>query len=329
MTAQRAVSLDAVRMARQTLDGIVPATPLVRYNGEAGAEIFLKLENLQPVGSFKCRGAMHAICQLSEHELAGGVWTASAGNMGYALAWSASRMGTPCTVVVPEDAPSIKVQAILGQGAQVVSVPFPIYQQIQSQKQWADNQIPMPEGLHNATLVHPFADPAMMAGNGGIGLEVMEQYPEVDAVIVPYGGGGLSCGIAAALRELRPGLPVFAAEVESGAPLAASLAAGEQVRVEYRPSFISGMGAPYVFDEMWPLAKELLAGSLVVSVAQAAEAVQLLVQHNKVVAEGAGAVALAAALTVQDQYKRIVSVVSGGNIAPEDLSQLLNGALPR
>jgi len=177
-------------------------------------------------------------------------------------------------------------------------------------------------------LIHPFADPAVMAGNGVIGLEILEDLPDVDAIVVPYGGGGLSCGIASAVRALEPGVEVYASEVETGAPLAASLAAGRPVEVDYRPSFVTGMGAPFVFPEMWPRASRLLDGSLVVSLQQVADAIRLLIEWNHVVAEGAGATPVAAALSGQAGGGRIVCVVSGSNIGLHELTCILQGGVP-
>lgn len=314
------VTLGEVLIAQKQISGMALRTPLVRLNvDDAPAEIWLKLENLQPVGSFKIRGAANAMYSTGQAELAKGVWTASAGNMAQGVAWCARQMGVKCTVVVPDNAPATKVAATERMGATIAREPFALYQKIQRQHRH--------EKL-TGRMIHPFADKAVMAGNGTIGLEIVEDLPGVDAVVVPYGGGGLSNGIASAIRALRPEVKVYAAEVETGAPLAASLAAGAPAEVDYRHSFITGMGAPYIFPEMWPLASRLLDGSLVVSLSEVAGAVRLMVTRNHVVPEGAGAVALAAALAGKAGTGKVVCVVSGGNIEPEHLLAILQGRIP-
>jgi threonine dehydratase len=292
----------------------------VRLNVEdAPAEIHLKLENLQPIGSFKLRGAGNRILQADPAQLAQGVWTASAGNMAQGVAWCAQRMGLGCVVVVPETAPETKRAAIERLGARIVTVTFDQWLEV-----FETRRYPGMEGL----FVHAFNDPAVMAGNGTIGLEILEDLPDVDAVVVPYGGGGLSCGIAAALRALKPDVKIYAAEVEGAAPLAASLAAGAPVEIDYRPSFVDGIGAPRVFTEMWPLAKLLLDGSLIATVGEVAEAVRLLAERNRVVAEGAGATPVAAALADRAGGGNVVCVVSGGNIDSSKLVKILQGDVP-
>lgn len=249
--------------------------------------------------------------------LARGVYTASAGNMAQGVAWNARRLGIPCTVVVPEHAPETKLAAIERLGARIVKVPFERWWQV-----LVEHRYPGIEGL----FLHPVADRAVIAGNGTIGLEILEDLPDADTVFVPYGGGGLSCGIASAFRALRPAARVFACEIVTAAPLAAALAAGRPVSTDYRPSFVDGIGARSVLAEMWPLAKALLAGSVVVSLEETAAAIRLLAERARVVAEGAGAVPVAAARKMSGG--KVVCVVSGGNIDPEKLSVLLSGRLP-
>jgi threonine dehydratase len=304
---ETAPSIDAIRAAARRIFGTVVRTPLVRLQHDGETEIWLKLENLQPIGSFKLRGAGNLLALADADELAAGLWTASAGNMAQAVAWHARERGIPCTAVVPETAPRTKLDAIDRLGGEIVKVTL---------ETWIDvfrtREYPGMEGL----LVHPFSDPAVIAGNGTIGLEIQEDLPDADAVLVPYGGGGLSCGIAAAL----PDCEVYACEVETAAPLAASLAAGEPVEVEHVPSFVDGIGAPTVFPEMFALARELLVGSLVVSLDDVGAAIRLLVERNRVVAEGAGAAPVAAAL---GRAGKIVCVVSGGNIDTAVLREIL------
>jgi threonine dehydratase len=286
---------------------------------EAPAEIWLKLENLQPIGSFKLRGAGNAMSLAPKEELVRGVYTASAGNMAQGVAWNARRLGIPCTVIVPDHAPETKLSAIERLGGSIVKVPFDRWWQV-----ILDHGYPGIEGL----FIHPVSDPAVIAGNGTIGLEILEDLPDVDAVLVPYGGGGLSCGIASAIRPLRPATRIYACEVETAAPFAASLAAGKPASVAYTPSFVDGIGGKSMLPEMWPLASSLLEGSLVTSVAEAAAAVRLLAKHNHVIAEGAGATSVAAALSGKCGNGKVVCVVSGGNIDPEKLAMILMGEVP-
>ncbi len=286
---------------------------------EAPGQIWLKLENLQPIGSFKLRGAGNAMRLVPPERLAKGVYTASAGNMAQGVAWNARRLNVPCTVVVPETAPQTKLAAIERLGGKTIRLPYARWWQVLE-----DHGYPGIEGL----FIHPVSDATVIAGNGTIGLEILEDLPDVDAVIVPFGGGGLSCGIAAALSALRPKAKVFASEVETAAPFSASLAAGKPVSVQHTPSFVDGIGGKSMLTEMWPLASTLLAGSLVVSVAEAAAAVRLLAERNRVIAEGAGATSVAAALAGKASGGKVVCVVSGGNIDPAKLAKILNGEVP-
>ncbi len=314
------IALPDIQAARLRLVGTVMHTPLVRFNApDVPAEIYLKLENLQPVGSFKIRAAGNAILSADNTRLANGVWTVSAGNMAHAVAWFARKLGMVCTAVVPEDAPATKLAALQRLQVKVIKVPFSDYQSIQ--RTHAFSGVP-------GQLIHPFADPAVIAGDGTLGLEILEDLPDVDTILVPYGGGGLSCGIASAVHAVNPHVKIYAVEAASGAPLTASLAEGLPVEVPYTASFISGIGAPFVFPEMWPLASQLLNGAFAVELAQVAEAVRLQAEWNHVIAEGAGAVALAAALSGKAGGGKIVCLVSGGNIDSGKLVKILNGEVP-
>jgi threonine dehydratase len=295
-------------------------TPLVRLNApEAPAEIWLKLENLQPFGSFKLRGALNAIRRAAPEDLRAGVVTASAGNMAQGVAWAARELGLPCTVVVPDHAPQTKLAAIERLGGRAVKVPFERWWQAIEESRFEGA-----EGL----FVHPVQDEGVMAGNGTIGLEILEDLPDPDAVLVPYGGGGLTSGIASALKQLRPETRIYAVEPETAAPLAASLAAGEPREVEYRPSFVDGAGGRSVLPKMWPLVRSLVDGALTVSLDETAAAVRLLAERNRVVAEGAGALAVAAALAGKPVARKVVCIVSGGNIDPATLATILGGGTP-
>jgi threonine dehydratase len=328
----RAPTLDEIRAARDRLNGIALTTPLLRLEweapaagGGAAAEIYLKLENLQPIGSFKLRGAGNAMLQAGRERLADGVYTASAGNMAQGVAWGARRLGVAATAVVPDHAPATKLAAIERLGGSVVKVPFERWWQV-----IAEHRYPGMAGL----FIHPVSDTAVMAGNGTIGLEICEQLPGVDLVLVPFGGGGLSCGIASALRELRPAAAVYGCEVTTAAPLAASLAAGAPRSVDYQPSFVDGIGGKTLLPEMWPLASRLLAGSRVVPLAAVAAAVRLLAERHRVIAEGAGATAVAVAMALAQgggaevSGKKIVCIVSGGNIDTPKLAAILAGGIP-
>jgi threonine dehydratase len=320
MIASDIIDIAEIRAAQARIAQAIVRTPLLRLHlDDVPGEIWLKLENLQPIGSFKLRGASNALALAPREQLARGVWTASAGNMAQGVAWQARKLGVPCHVVAPDHAPATKLEALARLGASVVKVPFAEWFQILETRTFP--------GL-DGFFVHPVSDRAVIAGNGTIGLEIAEDLPDVDAVIVPYGGGGLSCGIASALRALRPAAKVFACEVETAAPLAASLAAGAPTRVTYTPTFVDGMGGPFVLADMWPLARQLLAGSIVVPVAAVAAAVRLLAERQRVIAEGAGAAALAAARTGRAGSGRIVCVVSGGNIDSRRLAAILNGETP-
>jgi threonine dehydratase len=310
------VSLSAIHEAREVIAKHAIRTPLVRFNFDsAPAEIYLKLENLQPIGAFKIRGAANAIARLSPRELERGVVTASAGNMAQGVASCARSLGVPCTVIAPETAPETKIKAIERLGGRVIKVSFADWWQA-----FEERSFPGVEGM----FIHSFDDPDVMAGNGTIALEILEDLPEVDAVVIPWGGGGLTCGIASAMRELRPQCRIFAAEVETAAPLAASLAAGTPTEVAYQPTWVDGIGAKAVFPQMFERAQQLIDGSLVADLNSVAEALRLLITRNHIVSEGAGACPVACALSGQAGTGKIVCIVSGGNIDASKLARLLN-----
>jgi threonine dehydratase len=313
------VSLDDIRAARERIAGSVIRTPLIRLNvDDAPAEIYLKLENLQPIGSFKLRGAGSAIGLASPEQLAKGVYTASAGNMAQGVAWNARRLGIPCTVVVPDHAPETKLAAITRLGGKIIKVPFDDWWNV-----IVTHQYPGLEGL----FVHPVSDPAVMAGNGTIGLEILEDLPDVDTILIPYGGGGLSCGIATAVRALKPETKIYACEVETSAAFAAALKASEMIKIDYQASFVDGIGSGSVLPDMWELARSLLDDSLVMSLVAVADAVRLLAERNRVIAEGAGATPVAAALSGKAGSGKSVCVVSGGNIDFEKLTKIFKREL--
>lgn len=311
------IPIEGVRQARENLQGLIIRTPLIPFwNDDPEYRIYLKLEVLQAIGSFKLRGAANRLAGVDAVKR---VVTASAGNMGQGVAWVARQRGFPCTVVMPDHAPETKQERVRRLGAEVRLIPFPDWWQT-----LIDRRVPGLEGL----FIHPVSDPEVMAGNGTIALEILEDLPDVDSVIVPYGGGGLSCGIASVFRALKPDTRIFASEVETAAPLAASLKADHPVRVEYQASFVDGIGGSTVLAEMWPLARQLLAGSRVVSLQETADAIRMLLKANHVLAEGAGASSLAAALKGSPRDGKTVCVISGGNIDASKVAQVLQGTLP-
>jgi threonine dehydratase len=291
---------------------------------DAPAEIYLKLENLQPIGSFKLRGALNAMRSLDRSVLARGVYTASAGNMAQGVAFGAREIGVPCTVIMPDSAPRAKIDAVRRLGAEIISLPY---------DEWWQTLADHGRAGVRGTFIHPVADAHVMAGNGTIGLEIVEDLPEVDAVLVPFGGGGLVTGIAAAVHALAPRAKVYGCEVATATPLAAAFAAHGPAVVERTPSFVDGIGGRGVLPEMWPLVERLVDGALTATLDDVGAAVRLLVERAHVVSEGAGATPVAVALTgrapsvasAADRPARVACVVSGGNIDSKILIDLLTG----
>jgi threonine dehydratase len=317
MTSLEPISISAIESARRAIAGTAIRTPLVRLNvADTSAEIYLKLENLQPIGSFKIRGACNAMAQLAKSELSEGVVTASAGNMAQGVGWCARELGIPFTVIAPNSAPDAKIDAIARLGGRVIKVSFDEW--------WTAFQQRSYPGVAGR-FIHSFDDPYVMAGNGTIAMEILEDLPDVDAVVIPWGGGGLTCGIAYALRALRPGCRIFTAEVATAAPLAASLAAGVPTEIDYQMSFVDGIGAKSVFPQMLERVKRLIDGTLTAEVDEVATVVRLLALHNRVIAEGAGACAPACALAGKAGTGKVVCIVSGGNIDFNKLSGILEG----
>ena len=312
------IELAAIEAARERIRGTAVRTPLLRVRIEdAPAEIYLKLENLQPIGSFKIRGATNAVMLAPASDRAAGLVTASAGNMAQGVAWAARELGVPATIVVPEHAPEAKLTATKRLGGQVRKLPYDDWWNV-----IVTSRLDGTDGL----FVHPVQDPGVMAGNGTIGLEILEDLPDPDAVVIPYGGGGLTVGIASAVKGFRPETKIFTAEPETGAALAAALAAGHPADVDYHASFVDGSGSRRVLDVMWPLVAPLVDGAVAVPVPEVAAAVRVLAERVRVIAEGAGALALAAALAGHAGTGKVVCVVSGGNINLAKLAEILTGA---
>jgi len=317
--AVQAPTADEISAAESRLAGLALRTPLIRLNyPETEAEIYLKLENLQPVGAFKIRSMGNILKSTEAGKLRHGVYTASSGNSGFALAWLARHLGIPATIYVPDTAPEGKLASIRRAGAQIKVSPY---------ADWWD--IIRNHGLDNEQgfFVDAVCDPAAIAGNATIGLEIVHDLPGVDTIVVPFGGGGVSCGIASGAHTLKPDTRILAAESEMSTPFSSALEAGRPVAVENRPGFISGIGGLSVLPEMWPLARRLLDGSVVSPLSAVADAVRILFEFNRVVAEGAGATALAAALSMKADGP-IVCVITGGNIDKAHMIKILEGGIP-
>jgi threonine dehydratase len=310
------IELSAIQQARRRIADVAVRTPLVRLALEdSPAEIYLKLETLQPINSFKIRGAANAIRSAPAAERAQGLLTASAGNMAQGVAWVARELGLRATIAVPEHAPEAKLAAIERLGGRVLKVPYEDWWQA-----IVTSRIPGVEGL----FVHPVQDPAVMAGNGTIGLEILEDLPDPDAIVIPVGGGGLTVGIASAIKALRPQTKIYTAEPETGAALHAALAAGEPTDVDYQASFVDGSGSRRVLDTMWPRLEPLVDDAFAVPLDDTRAAVRTLAERVRVIAEGAGALATAVALAGRAGTGKIVCIVSGGNINLATLAEILS-----
>jgi threonine dehydratase len=315
------VSIEDIRVAQKNISGSVLRTPLVPLNyEEAPCEIYLKLECLQPTGSFKVRGAGNALALTTPESKKLGVYTCSAGNMAQALAWHAKKQNIDCVVIVPDSAPETKLSAIRRYGAQLVQLPWDEVWQV------ATSHVYPP--LSDRIFVHPFADPGMIAGNGTIGLEILEDLPDVESIVVPFGGGGLFSGIATAAKSLKPSVKTYASEADTAASLHAALNANHPIKIERVPSFVDGIGSSVVLDEIWEFAKPLLNGSIPVSLAKITSSIKILAERNRVIAEGAAGSSLAAALTGQAGKGKVVCIVSGGNIDTSKFVKILQGETP-
>lgn len=316
----RAISIDTIRDAARSIYDVAVRTPLVPLGPltPGGPAIFLKLETLQPIGSFKIRGAYNAVRRLSPGDMAGGVWTVSAGNAAQGVALAARRAGVPCSVMVMDTAPAAKLNAINRLGATIVTATYDeCWRTVEAH---ASDRMP-------GHFVHPFDDDDFISGNGTAGLEIIEDLPDVDAVVAPVGGGGLLSGIGVAFRALKPAAKVYAAEPETAAPLKRSMDLGKASRFEeWTASFVDGAGGKSVLDTMWPLLHEYVHESIVVSLDEAAKAMKLVAERARVIAEGAAACAVAAAVSpgmAARGHKNVVAVVSGGNVDLKKFAQLV------
>jgi threonine dehydratase len=316
----RPIELAEIRAARDRIAGTILRTPLVRLElGQGYPDVRVKLENLQPINAYKLRGAVNAVSLLSESERKRGVWTISAGNAGQGLAFAARLAGVPCTVVVIETAPKAKLDRMRALGAQLVPVPFEVAWQALDDRAYP--------GVEGGTFVHPFDDHNFIAGHATMGLEIFEDAPDAVAVIASIGGGGLVTGVGTAIKALNPSIAVWGAEPETGAPVSLSFAQGSpQTFPTWRASFVDGAGGRSVFPRMWQRMQGVVDGSIVVSLEETKQAMRLLAEKARVIAEGAGALPVAAALTGKAGNGPIVAVVSGGNIDLTTFSELVGAA---
>src|SRR2546422_2503960 len=315
----RHIPLAAIRDAATAVYGAAVRTPLIRIE-LPGPEVYLKLEVLQPIGSFKIRGAYNVVRQLTRDELKDGVWTVSAGNAAQGVAYAARKVGAACSVMVMDTAPQTKVDAIERLGATIVRTTY--------DEAWKTVESHTSDRMRGH-FVHPFDDDRFIAGNGTAGLEILEDLPDVDAIVAPLGGGGLLSGIAAAVRELKPDTRVYAAEPETAAPLSASLAAGRPVYFDnWKASFVDGAGGKSVLTSMWPLLSQL-SGSIVVSLDEVARAMKLAAERTRIIAEGAAGCAIAATLSGRAGAGKVVAVVSGGNIDLSTFAALVGACSER
>jgi threonine dehydratase len=314
----REVTIEEIRAARERIAGVIMRTPLVRllHGVEGAPEIWLKLESLQPINAFKLRGAANAVALLQPEERDKGVWTISAGNAGQGVAYAARAAGVPCTVVVIDKAPETKIERMRALGAKLVPAPFDACWQAMENRAF-----PGVEG----TFIHPFDDQDFVTGNATVGLEILEDLPHVKTVIAAIGGGGLIAGIGSAMRALAPHVRVLGAEPETAAPGAVSFAAGSpQVFENWQASFVDGAGGKSIFPRMWERMKDTVDGSIVVTLEEVKTAMRIAASKARVIAEGAGALSIAAAL--REKEGPVVAVVSGGNIDLRKFCEIVTGA---
>jgi threonine dehydratase len=314
------IALRQIEAAQARIEGLSLISPLVGCDAApSDKSIRLKLENLQPIGSFKIRPIANAVLSRRRADLDSGIYTTSSGNSALGVAWMARRLGIVSTAVVPENAPQAKLEKLRGLGARI---------DMRANEVWwraietgaLDDQ----EGVY----IDAVRDPASLAGDATIGVEILTQWPDVEAILIPFGGGGLACGIACAVRALKPDVKIIACELASAHPLKSAFAAGGSVQTPHDAGFVSGIGFGSVLPEMWPLAKAMIDEVITVSLAQVAEAIKVLAERNRVVAEGAGAVSVAAALTARYTQRNVCAVVSGGNLDSDILASILQGRAP-
>jgi threonine dehydratase len=312
----RPISLEEIEQARPRISGTVLRTPLVKIDlGADAPEVWLKLENLQPTNAYKIRGATNAVARLSDEERARGVWTISAGNAGQGVAYAARAFGIPSAVVAIETAPQTKLERMRALGAKIVPVSY--------EQAWVAAEAHEFPGI-DGTFVHPFDNHDFIAGHGTMGLEILEDLPEVRTVICAIGGGGLLTGVGSAIKARRPDVKVLGAEPETAAPYALSLREGGPRRFsDWEASFVDGAGGKSVTERMWERMRPVTDGTITVTLDQTRDSMRLIAEKSRTIAEGAGALALAAALTGEAGEGPIVCVVSGGNIDLAKFAELV------
>jgi threonine dehydratase len=311
---------EEVAAAQNNVRGVAVRTPLLKLAAEIpGISIYLKLENLQPLGSFKIRPAVNMLKSLDVTCLKHGVLTASAGNFGLGLVFAARRIGVPATVVIPEAAAAAKAQALAELGAKVIRVPFDDWWTVLTTRRMSGE---------TGVFIHPVAESAVIAGNATIGAEILEDLPDCDSVVVPFGGGGLVCGIGSVMRRVKPGVRMIVAESEAAEPAAAAIANGRPTQVPHRQSFVDGMGSSTVLEDMWPLIRPMVDAASSASFQEITAAIRLLAVRHHVIAEAAGAASVAAAIAGKAGQGKVVCIVSGGNIDAAKLGAILNGHNP-
>jgi threonine dehydratase len=316
----KAVGMPQINAARARIAGLSMVTPLVDCDlAPAGKTVRLKLENLQGIGSFKIRPIANAVLSRNRTELDAGIYTTSSGNSALGVAWMARRIGVSATAVVPANAPQAKLEKLRRLGARIEVRANDVWWRAIESGTLEDQQ---------GAYIDAVRDPASLAGDATIGLEILEQWPDVEAILVPFGGGGLASGIACAVRALRPDVKIIACELASAHPLQSALAAGVPTAVAHDAGFVSGVGYGSVLPEMWPLLRALIDDVLTVPLAHVAQTIKLLAEHNRIIAEGAGALPVAAALAGQYLPSKVCAVISGGNIDGEALAAILRGQMP-
>jgi len=310
------IPISEIKNAKKRIKDKILRTPIVKLNYQRkNCEIYLKLESIQSIGSFKIRGAANKILKMKPYDLKNGVWTCSAGNMAQAVAWMARELNIKCTTIVPDTAPKIKLDSIERLGAKYIKVPFEEFEEIFVTR--------IKKGIQG-TMIHPFSDLDVIAGNGTIGIEILEDLPDVDSIIVPYAGGGLICGIGSAIKSMKPETLIYSSEVSTGAPYAASKAQNIPIEVEYQPSFVDGISGSKVFTEMFNLAEQVVDKAIVTSLENIEKAIKISAERNNVIAEGAAGSAIAAAIFEKSVNGKVVCVLSGGNINSIKLSEIIS-----
>jgi threonine dehydratase len=315
------VDITQITAARARIEGLSMVSPLVGCDlAPPGKTVRLKLENLQPIGSFKVRPIANAVLSRKRAELNAGIYTTSSGNSALGVAWMARRLGVSATAVVPANAPEAKLEKLRRLGARIEVRANDVW--------WRAIEAGTLEDQQGA-YIDAVRDPAALAGDATIGVEILEQWPDVEAILVPFGGGGLASGIACAVRALRPEVKIIACELASAHPLQSAFAAGAPTPTAHDAGFVSGVGYGSVLPEMWPLARSMIDAVVTVSLEQVAQTIKLLAEYNRIVAEGAGAISVAAALAAQYPHSKVCVVISGGNIDSEVFAEILRGRMPR